>query len=395
MVYIFVFLLMMHTFFYYRRHVYVPKTFSKHPVIRAMGFKRVYPHYLLPFGFVQSVYQLFRRIRIVRGAKHASVILAVSSDADVYIDIYEMAQDAGPAGGAHAADHAALVQVRLTKGAPLSTGAAAEKPPEARACAPPIRHNVLLIHGLNGTSRSTYIKGMANVFLKKNCRVFCYNARGALIPPRSNLFSHIGLTSDIKATVEHILANYPGYVSLVGFSMGSNWVAKFLGEYSHERVIMGVSVCCPFDFNYLKQYYGSTSLYARFINYSMSRNYKRYLRRSMQKPLNLSHCRFLEDIDRALLQIYQTEELDDFYRENSCITYLHKISTPMLFINTIDDPVIPHTVIPFETCLANPNLGIVMLKGGHLGFFTNGRETMAETVVSEFFTKLVGSLDLG
>ncbi|KAI5180302.1 uncharacterized protein PAEPH01_2734, partial [Pancytospora epiphaga] len=251
-----------------------------------------------------------------------------------------------------------------------------------------IKHNALLIHGLNGTSRSTYIRGMTNVFLKRNCRVFCYNARGALHPPRSNEFSHIGLTSDIRKVVEYILKNYQGDISLIGFSLGANWVAKLLGEYSNDRVSFGVAICCPFDFNYLRTYFKTNSYYARFLNYSMSRNYKRYIVRSMSVPINLSGCRFLDDIDSELLSIYKVKHIDDFYKENSCISYLHNIKTPTLFINTIDDPIIPHEVIPFEKCLENENIGVAILKGGHLGFFTNRSETMAETIVGEFTDKI-------
>ncbi|MCA9750471.1 MAG: hypothetical protein KC414_15275, partial [Romboutsia sp.] len=71
-------------------------------------------------------------------------------------------------------------------------------------------NNILLIHGLNGSSNSTYIRGMTNVFLRRNCRVFCLNARGSLIPPKSNNFNHIGFTSDLKIATEYILNNFKG-----------------------------------------------------------------------------------------------------------------------------------------------------------------------------------------
>lgn len=349
-----VILIILYTIFYYKKHVYTPKIYTNNPIIKTLQCRKVYPFYFIPYGFIQTLYQLFRRVSIIKECTTSGMILKVSDDAEVFIDIHE----------------------------PVRRSTRASEDSADR-----IGHNVLLIHGLNGTSRSTYIRGMANVFLKKRCRVFCYNARGALHPPKSNLFSHHGLTSDIQFTVEYILANYEGHITLVGFSLGSNWVAKLLGEYSNDRIKMGVSVCCPFDFNFLKSYF-KRNYYGRFIAYFMSRNYKRYLRRSMLTPLELTKSKFLDEIDTQLLGIYKKDSLEEFYKENSCISYLDRINRPFLFINAIDDPIIPPEVIPYDVCLRNANIGVAVLKGGHLGFFINRHETMAELVVSEFFDKV-------
>lgn len=341
-------LFVLYTLLYCRRHVHRPQIYTNSPIIKRLRLKVIYPFYLIPFGFPQSVYQLFRRVQIIKECVCSSIILKISGEAEILIDIYE--------------------------------------PYHGHPCSS-IRDNIVLVHGLNGSSRSTYIKGMANVFLKKNCRVFCYNARGTLHPPKSDRFCHHGLTSDLQYTVEYILDNYDGSVSLIGFSLGSNWVAKLMGEYTNNRIRLGIAVCCPFDFSFLTSYF-KNNYYSQFINYYMCRNYKRYIRRSMLNPINLDNCVFLDEIDTTLLCIFEKGNLEEFYTESSCAFYIDKIDKPMLFINTDDDPVIPKQVIPIKTCLANENVGVVVLKGGHLGFFTNQHETTAEIIASEFFDKV-------
>lgn len=253
-------------------------------------------------------------------------------------------------------------------------------------CSNFIKDNVLLIHGLNGTSNSTYIKGMANTFLERNCRVFCFNARGALLPPTTNMFNHIGMTADVVKVVDYILSHYKGDLSLVGFSMGANWVGKFLGDHvDYSRIKMGVGVCCPFDFLSLNSYF-KNGFFKRMLYYGMLQNYKRYLKRSLAFPLDFSDCKMIEDIDMKLLdEIYKCNSLEEHYRNSSCIKVLECINVPTLFLSAIDDPIIPKTIIPSFLANKNPNLSFVLVRGGHLGFFSNGEKTIAEIMVGRFY----------
>jgi predicted alpha/beta-fold hydrolase len=249
------------------------------------------------------------------------------------------------------------------------------------------KDNVLLVHGLNGSSSSTYIIGMANVFLKRGCRVFCYNSRGAKSPPKSNIFSHVGLSSDIKHTLDYILENYEGNVSLVGFSLGSNWVTKVLGEFTHSRIKMGVAICCPFDFNLLNKTL-SEGIASKIVKFVMLNNYKRYVLKSIKDKLNFSSCSTVEEVDSIILKMVGIDNLEAFYKESSCVNYIDQIDKPFLFINTLDDPVVPSKIIPFDRCISNPNVGLILLKGGHLGFFINRQVTMAEILAGEFYDKV-------
>ncbi len=364
-------LLFVYKLLHYVYSIHKPIVLSRNPLIKSLKLCTVYPHILFSYGWVQSYYQLKRKIKIIPKTVKKEFILEISQDVEIKIILYEP----NPSDS----NKSVFLKTFFNR--------QEENIINENTSNTDIKVNILLIHGLNGTANSTYIKGMANVFLQKKCRVFCYNVRGALHPPKSNVFSHHGLTSDIKFTVEHILKNYNKKIILIGFSLGSNWVAKFLGEYNHPRIVAGIGICCPFDYNYLRSYY-KKSKKSKFINYFITKNYKRYLKRSMINPPDFSKCRYMEEVDKMILSFLGEKNLDDFYRKSSCIIYISKIKVPFLFINTIDDPIIPKEVIPIKSCLKNKNIGVVLLRGGHLGFFTNKKDTMAEVIVSEFYDKL-------
>ncbi|KAI5179510.1 hypothetical protein PAEPH01_2677, partial [Pancytospora epiphaga] len=159
--------IILYTIFYYKKHVYVPKMYSASPLMKTFAFTTVYPFYLIPYGFVQSVYQLFRRVKIMKDTVYKSVILPLGDDAEVLLDIYEMNHKVS---NINKMNHKESNINKMNQKESGSMNKRQKKQKES--IDQTIKHNALLIHGLNGTSRSTYIRGMTNVFLKRNCRVF-------------------------------------------------------------------------------------------------------------------------------------------------------------------------------------------------------------------------------
>ena len=115
-------------------------------------------------------------------------------------------------------------------------------------------------------------------------------------------------------------------------------------------------------------------------------NYKRYLKRSLAFPIDLSDCKIIEEIDSKFLnEIYKCRTLEDHYRNSSCIDVLENIKVPTLFLSSIDDPIIPKNIVPVFLSNKNPNLNFVLIRGGHLGFFSNEEKTVAEVLVGKFY----------
>ncbi|EJW02554.1 hypothetical protein EDEG_03039, partial [Edhazardia aedis USNM 41457] len=148
------------------------------------------------------------------------------------------------------------------------------------------RNSILLVHGFNGSSNSNYIKNLAINLRACGYTVFAFNCRGTRLPLQTPVFYHIGFTDDLKRAVDYILNNYNGTLSLVGFSLGGNWVCKFLGEERFnnnpvykERIMGAMAVSVPFNFKQIHQIFSKWH-YRISIQRIMTNNYKAYLLRN-------------------------------------------------------------------------------------------------------------------
>ncbi|KAL6122107.1 hypothetical protein NUSPORA_00881 [Nucleospora cyclopteri] len=248
--------------------------------------------------------------------------------------------------------------------------------------------NAILLHGLNGSADSTYIKGMVNLFLKNNCRVFCMNARGIKNICKTKNLAHIGHTDDLKLLVEHVLREYKGSIFIIGFSQGANWCTKYLGENcAHSRIKGAVSVCNPFNFNLLKQMVPFTGIFNRIVHYGMAKVYTTYLNKLLGEIVSGKN---VHEINMKLrnMKVLTHNSLEEFYEESSSTNYIQNINVPLLFISAEDDPLIPIAVIPKDKITKNRNTGLILLKGGHLGFRSLFLRSSIEGIVEQFYKKL-------
>ena len=95
------------------------------------------------------------------------------------------------------------------------------------------RLTLVLVHGLEGSSESRYIQGIAARAWDAGCNVIRMNMRNcggteALTPT----LYHSGLSGDVGAVVRHYAERFGlERVALVGYSMGGNLVLKLAGEW--------------------------------------------------------------------------------------------------------------------------------------------------------------------
>ena len=98
------------------------------------------------------------------------------------------------------------------------------------------RLTLVLVHGLEGSSDSRYIRGIAARAWEAGCNVVRMNMRNcgdtdALTPT----LYHSGLSGDVGAVVEHYAERFGlERVALVGYSMGGNLVLKLAGEWGNR-----------------------------------------------------------------------------------------------------------------------------------------------------------------
>ena len=112
----------------------------------------------------------------------------------------------------------------------------------------PERPTVIILHGLEGSSRSQYVVGNANKLWRAGANVIRMNMRNCGGTERlTPTLYHSGLSSDVN----HVLHFFRDSqrlqsISLIGYSMGGNLMLKLAGDLGAEappelRSVIGVS----------------------------------------------------------------------------------------------------------------------------------------------------------
>ena len=91
-----------------------------------------------------------------------------------------------------------------------------------------------------------------------------------------------------------------------------------------------------------------------------------------QAAKSIVRSRSVRDFDLATAcPVIACDEVDDFYASQHCVDVLGDVAVPMLFLNSLDDPVIDGSLAKFgiEAAQTNPNvISVVTQRGGHLGW---------------------------
>jgi predicted alpha/beta-fold hydrolase len=257
---------------------------------------------------------------------------------------------------------------------------------------------VLILHGLEGSSRSHYVSGLIGEAVRRGLRAVVMNFRscsGEL--NRAPRLYHSGETSDLAWTLGHIAAREPATrVGLVGVSLGGNVALKWLGERGDgapDTVAAAVAISTPFD---LGGCAGVLDAGLRRVLYTAS-----FLRTMRPKVAAKAHlldgrvdlaavrrARTFAEYDRLVTApLFGFADAHDYWTRASSRPYLPKIRRPALLINAVNDPFIPPASLPVAEVAQSPWLGAAFVpEGGHAGFLEGrwGRYSWAERRAIEF-----------
>ena len=275
--------------------------------------------------------------------------------------------------------------------------------PEGRP-GPDPRPRLVLLHGLEGTSRSHYVRGMFAEALRRgwSADLLLFRSCGAE-PNRTARFYHSGETSDLALVVERLIREHPDTpIVLAGFSLGGNVLLKWLGERGHDlppQLRGAAAVSVPFDL----------ARSARHIARGFARVYEAHFLRSLRRKALAKLERYPHIASRdavlAAASLYEFDDVvtapvhgfagaDDYYARSSAIRWLGAIELPTLLLSAVDDPFLPCDVLEAvrEVARRNPALEAEFLeRGGHVGFIS-GRVPWrpfyyAEWRVAEFLAR--------
>lgn len=236
------------------------------------------------------------------------------------------------------------------------------------------RGELVLVHGLEGSSRSSYMKSMAQAALEGGFVAHRFNLRSCGGTERlASTGYHSGMTSDLLAFLGQLRQARRGPFYLVGFSLGGNVVLKLAGELAGEapRWVNGVcGVSTPIDLaacvRRLEQ--PRNRIYQqRFV-----RRLKRRIRRLDPRINELNAVRTVREFDDLITApAFGFRDAAEYYETQSCCRFLDRIRVPALLIQAKDDPVIPFEVFDRPELSGNPHLELLALEqGGHLGFLS-------------------------
>ncbi len=237
---------------------------------------------------------------------------------------------------------------------------------------------IILLHGLEGDAQRPYMTGTAKFFNKNKVDAVCVNFRGCSGTDNLKYKSyHSGATDDLEAVINHLL-DKNGYneIFINGFSLGGNMVLKYLGERNdvpkQVKAVIAVSVPCSLE--------GSAKMLHTFQNRLYHNRFKKHLvdrlklkqkRFSNILSLNeLNSIKTLYDFDNVYTaKAHGFKNGVDYYKQCSCLQFLHNIKIPTLIINALNDSFLSPECYPVKEAKQNFNLFLEMPKhGGHVGF---------------------------
>lgn len=258
------------------------------------------------------------------------------------------------------------------------------------------RGEVLLLHGLEGSSRSGYLISLAQRLLLAGFAVHRMNLRGCgLSEPHSPTLYHSGLTHDARSILEQWRRQGRGPRFLAGFSLGGNVALKLAGEPGDggKGLIEGVcAVSTPIDLHACVRRIDAPSNWIYHQKFVRSLR-RRYQRRHRMDPQRFPDCgvagiRTIFDFDdRITAPFFGFGGAANYYATQSALRFVGGIRVPTLLITAEDDPMVPFELYRRGEIRSNPRLRLLSVPhGGHLGFLARGpRRFWLDEVICGWF----------
>lgn len=243
----------------------------------------------------------------------------------------------------------------------------------------PAKGEIVLVHGLEGSSEGGYMRSMAWNALRRGYAVHRTNIRGCGgTEGWCNTLYHAGLCSDLRAYVDRLR----GDVTVVGYSLGGNQTLRLAGE-GHPKVSRFVAVSTPIDLAACVQ------ALARRSNFLYENRFVRRMRDRLRERRRLQPGVFdpifartdveairtiFEFDDRITAPHFGFGTADRYYATQSAQTILGEIRKPTLLLTAQDDPLVPFEVYRHPAIAANPKLTLAAPRhGGHVAFLAKDR----------------------
>jgi len=240
---------------------------------------------------------------------------------------------------------------------------------------------VLVLHGLEGSSRVHYMQGLADKAWTRGWNVVLLNQRncGGTEHLTPGLY-HSGLTADPRAVIESLSATEGlERFGVVGYSLGGNLTIKLaaeLADFPALPVESVVAICPTIDLERCVQ------AIERRRNIPYHFNFVRNLKARMRRKA--VHWPGAFDLS-SLHRIWTIRRFDDvytaphhgfgdarnYYQKASALGVADRVRIPSLIIASHDDPFVPPAQFQEAAVRDNPNIRVELpAHGGHCAFIS-------------------------
>jgi predicted alpha/beta-fold hydrolase len=267
------------------------------------------------------------------------------------------------------------------------------------------RLTILLVHGLEGSSDSRYIRGIASRAWDARCNVIRMNMRncGDTEDLTPTLY-HSGLSGDVGAVIRHYTERFGlERIALVGYSMGGNLVLKLAGEWGDRPPLCAVAAVCPA----IDLAVGSDALHEpvnRLYEWHFLRGLmQRFRRKAALYPQiydtrGIGPVRSLRQFDDKIVARYcEFRDADDYYYRAASARVVDRIAVPTLIIRALDDPFVRLVPETRAALVANPNISLIeTTHGGHCAYLSRDRGDdihWAEATVMRYLLQFAAESD--
>jgi uncharacterized protein len=261
---------------------------------------------------------------------------------------------------------------------------------------------VIVVHGLEGSSESAYMLGIAEKGMAEGMNVIRMNQRtcGGTNQLAPTLY-HSGRSADVAAVAKSLVENDRiTRFALCGFSMGGNLVLKTAGEWgdSGPTQFCAVAAVCPAmdlaasadalhsPLNWLYEQYFLWQLKARM----------RAKAKCFPGTYDLSRLRGLKSLrdfdDRVTAFYCGFDGASDYYARSAAANVVDRISVPAYILYAANDPFIRILPDTRKKIAGNSNITFLETEDGGHCCFIGEREGydghFAERAVVEFFKSI-------
>jgi predicted alpha/beta-fold hydrolase len=261
---------------------------------------------------------------------------------------------------------------------------------------------IVIVHGLEGSSDSNYVRGIADKAFAAGYHAIRMNQRNCggtehLTPTLYNS----GMSGDYRAILLELIADGFEYMVFAGYSMGGNLVTKMAGEYGPNapKQLKGVAAVCP-----ALDLAACADALEKTENYLYQRHFVKGLMTRYQGKAGLFPERYSKNGFGAIRTVREFDDAitgpqfgykdaQEYYEAAGAKRVIGDVRVPLLLLTAKDDPFVPYDSFLRARVDGNSSVEFVAPDhGGHCGFISKwpGPERFwAETRVVDFMQSVM------